>query len=169
MQRAFFENAKLLSDTLAITPLVYGSLGLEYLTGRNLNARDIDILIPKTFLTERWSEFKGTLERNGYILIDEQEHTFEKGGIPYSYARIEELTSFAGIPMAEIATITAANVRFKLLSLQQYLNVYSASAKDGYRLEVREKKDSDKITLIEEQLKNKQDTVFPPKRIADDR
>ena len=44
----FFENAKLLSDKLAIIPLMYGSLGLEYITDQSLNADDIDILIKKT-------------------------------------------------------------------------------------------------------------------------
>ena len=49
----FFENAKLLFDKFGIIPLMYGSLGLEYLTGENLNSDDIDILIPNIFITEK--------------------------------------------------------------------------------------------------------------------
>lgn len=135
-----------------IVPLLYGSLGLEYLTGRNLNADDIDILIPGTFLTDRWNEFQTVLEKDGYVLIDEREHTFEKEGIHYSYAQVEELEAFAGIPMAEIQTLENGGVQFKLLSLHQYLKVYTASAKDGYRTDTRNKKDSEKIALIQEQL-----------------
>ena len=146
---AFFKNAQLLSDAMGIIPLMYGSLGLEYLTGENLNADDIDVLIPKTFIVERWSEFKAVLEKNGYILIDEHEHTFEKEGIHYSYAQIEELEFFADICLSDIATFSMEDVRFKLLSLQQYLKVYTASAKDGYRVNVREKKDAEKIAFIE--------------------
>ncbi|MBQ5887293.1 MAG: hypothetical protein IIW82_06560, partial [Clostridia bacterium] len=52
----FLQNARLLSDTLGIVPLLYGSLGLEYLSGDDLAADDIDILIPKTFITDRWPE-----------------------------------------------------------------------------------------------------------------
>lgn len=37
-------------------------------------------------------------------------------------------------------------------SLGQYLKVYTASAKDGYRVNVRNKKDLDKIAFIREQL-----------------
>ena len=40
------ENARLLSDKFGIVPLLYGSLGLEYLTGDDLGADDIDILVP---------------------------------------------------------------------------------------------------------------------------
>ncbi len=153
-KRAFFENARLLADKLEITPLMYGSLGLEYLTGHNFNADDIDILIPKIFITERWTELRDVLERNGYILIDENEHTFEKDSIHYSYAPIEELESFAGICQTDIAACHAEDVCFQLLSLQQYLKVYTASAKDGYRVTVREKKDSEKIAFIKKQLQN---------------
>lgn len=56
--QAFFENAQLMSEELGIIPLMYGSLGLEYLTGKDLNADDIDILIPEVFITEKWDGFK---------------------------------------------------------------------------------------------------------------
>ena len=58
----FLENARILSDKLGIVPLLYGSLGLEYLTGDDLGADDIDILVPRVFTKERWCEFKVLLE-----------------------------------------------------------------------------------------------------------
>ena len=146
--RAFLENAQLLSDLFEITPLMYGSLGLEYLTGEDLSADDIDILIPKTFLLEGWDEFRTMLEYDGYVLTDEHEHTFEKDGIEYSYAQIENLEPFAGIPVSEIGETDIEGVRFKLLSLEQYLKVYTASSKDGYRMNVKNKQDTEKIGLI---------------------
>ncbi len=151
-KQAFFENARLMSEELGIVPLMYGSLGLEYLTGKTLYADDIDILIPKEFIEKRWDEFKSVLEENGYTLTDESEHTFDKNGVHYSYAGIEDLESFADICISDIAEIKKENTRFKLLSLEQYLKVYTASAKDGYRTEIRNKKDSDKIKFIREQL-----------------
>ena len=81
---AFFENARLLQEKMQIVPLLYGSLGLEYLTKENLGADDIDILIPEIYLAEQWSVFRAMLERNGYRLIDVHEHTFEKDGIHFS-------------------------------------------------------------------------------------
>lgn len=144
----FFENAKMLYDEFKIIPLMYGSLGLEYITDEALNADDIDILIPEIFLTDKWNEFKSVLEGSGYLLIDEHEHTFQKHCLFYSYASIEELEAFANIKLRDIKEYTDYCVKFKALSLEQYLKVYTASSKDGYRINVRKKKDNDKIALI---------------------
>ena len=119
----FLENARLLSNKFGIVPLLYGSLGLEYLTGDDLGADDIDILVPRVFITERWHEFKTPLEARGYVLADEHEHTFVRGGVAYSYADIDDLESFAGIRMKDIEMREADGVRFWLLSLEQYLAV----------------------------------------------
>ena len=148
----FIENARLLSDKFDILPLLYGSLGLEYLTGGVLGADDIDILIPHVFITDRWHEFKELLEAQGYVLADEHEHTFVRDGVAYSYADIEDLESFAGIRMKDIEMREADGVRFLLLSLEQYLSVYKQSSKDGYRVNIRQKKDADKIRFIESKL-----------------
>ena len=148
----FIENAHFLSDKFGIVPLLYGSLGLEYLTGDDLGADDIDILVSRVFITDRWQEFKAVLEEHGYVLVDEHEHTFVRDGVVYSYADIEDLESFAGIRMKDIEMHEAGGVRFLLLSLEQYLAVYKQSSKDGYRVNVRQKKDADKIRFIESKL-----------------
>jgi hypothetical protein len=148
----FFENAKLLYDKFGIVPLMYGSLGLEYITNENLNADDIDILISEIFITDRWNEFKDFLISEGYVLTDEHEHTFLRDGVTYSYADIEDLESFAGIRMKDIEMREADGVNFLMLSLEQYLAVYKQSSKDGYRVNVRQKKDADKIRFIERKL-----------------
>ena len=148
----FLENARLLSDKFDIVPLLYGSLGLEYLTGDVLDADDIDILVPRVFITDRWQEFKAVLEEHGYVLADEHEHTFVRDGVAYSYADIEDLESFAGINTEDIEMHETDGVRFLLLSLEQYLAVYKQSSKDGYRVNVRQKKDADKIRFIESKL-----------------
>ena len=148
----FLENARFLSDKLGIVPLLYGSLGLEYLTGDVLGVDDIDILVPRVFITERWHEFKSFLEAQGYVFADEHEHTFVRDGVAYSYADIEDLESFAGINTEDIEKHKADGVRFLLLSLEQYLAVYQKSSKDGYRVNIRQKKDADKIRFIESKL-----------------
>ena len=148
----FLENARLLSDKFGIVLLLYGSLGLECLTGDALGADDIDILVPRAFIAERWHEFKALLEAQGYVLVDEHEHTFVRDGVAYSYADIEDLESFAGISTEDIKMHKADGVSFLMLSLEQYLAVYRQSSKDGYRVNVRQKKDADKIRFIESKL-----------------
>ena len=102
-------------------------------------------------------EFKSVLENSGYTLLDEHEHEFEKDGVHYSYAPVEELEPFAGIGMEQIQTICMEDFRFKLLTLPQYLKVYTVSSKDGYRVTVREKKDADKIAFIQKKLQEEAD------------
>ena len=149
---AFFENARLLHTAFSIAPLMYGSLGLQYLTRASLDADDIDILIPEELLTQRWAELKVLLETHGYALINEHEHEFVKDGLHYAYARIEELKSFASIRLPDIPRRSYEGIPFLLLTLEQYLRVYTASSRDGYRITARNKKDHDKIRLIESLL-----------------
>lgn len=151
--QAFFENAKQLNEKFNIIPLMYGSLGLEYLTKQSLGADDVDVLVPKLFVTSAFDEFRTFLSEKGYVLVDEREHTFVKEGISFSFAQIEELETFAQIRPDQIKTVTDGGAVFKLLSIEQYLKVYSASIKDGYRIEVRGKKDAEKIEFIKNLMK----------------
>ena len=53
----FLNNAHELNRKFGIVPLLYGSLGLEILTKSNLDAKDIDVLIPEVFVKgARWEE-----------------------------------------------------------------------------------------------------------------
>lgn len=149
----FLQNTRLLQQAFDITPLLYGSLGLEYLTGEDLNSDDIDILIYEKYLTDKWEEFKTALGKDGYTLADEHEHTFCKEDVYYSYASIEELETFAGISVSQIEVKKERNASFRILSLEQYLTVYRKSSKDGYRVGVRNKKDKEKIEFIKNNLK----------------
>ena len=154
--KAFLENTKRLNKRFGITPLLYGSLGLEYVTGEDFSADDIDILIPEIYLRDKWETFRRYLETLGYELIDEHEHTFQKDGNSFSYARLEELRSFCGINASDIEAKSIDNISFMILSPEQYLAVYKKSSKDGYRKSVREKNDNEKILRIEAFLKAKE-------------
>ena len=148
----FLENAKVLNDRFKIIPLLYGSLGLEVLTGEDLNSDDIDILIPELFLNNEWNVFKEYLESINYKLIDLHEHTFIFDNIKVSYASIENLYPFAGIKLENINTYCKNDSLYKLLTLKQYLSVYEKSSLDGYRVNKKEKQDNKKIELIKSKL-----------------
>ena len=121
----------------------------------NLNPEDIDILIPEIFLKEKWNEFRTYLESKKYILIDLHEHTFIKNRVLFSYASIENLYEFAGIPVEKLNMMRNAEISYLTLSLKQYLQIYKKSSLDGYRINKKEKKDYEKIVLIEEKLISK--------------
>ena len=68
------------------------------------SADDIDVLLPETWLSEQWSAFQTLLQAEDWRLIDAHEHTFEKRGVYCSFAALEELETFAGVPIFEIET-----------------------------------------------------------------
>lgn len=151
-KREFLHIAEELNKKLGITPLLFGSLGLEQRLHINLNTDDIDILIPEAFLSEKWNDVVAIMNDNGYVLYDLHEHAFEKSGISIAFASIESLTPFAGVDIAQIPVVEEAGARYYLLGLEDYLKVYTASSKDGYRKNVKNKSDEEKIGLINKAL-----------------
>lgn len=151
-KQAFLSVAERLNKELRTVPLLYGSLGLEQRLQTDLDAEDIDILIPGIYLNEKRDRLVTLMEENGYVLYDPHEHAFEKAGISVAFAPIEDLTPFAGIDLTSIPVIEEAGVRYSLLRLQDYLKVYTASAKDGYRKNKKHKQDEQKIRLIQRAL-----------------
>ncbi len=151
MKNEFLLIAKEL-NIIDIMPLLYGSLGLEQRLHTNLNADDIDVLIPESFLNEKWQSIVDLMSKNGYSLYDIDEHAFEKNGLSIAFASIESLVPFAGVEVEKIPVIEENGINYKLLDLHDYLKVYTASLKDGYRKNVKNKNDKEKIDLINKAL-----------------
>lgn len=149
---AFLHIAKVLNVKLGITPLLFGSLGLEQRLNANLNSDDIDVLIPEAFLKEKWNGIVEIMTENGYLLYDVHEHAFEKAGLSMAFASLESLAPFAEVDLTKIPIVEEAGVRYYLLDLQDYLKVYTASSKDGYRRNTKNKNDQQKINLINQAL-----------------
>lgn len=154
MMHEFLHIAKLLNTKLDITPLLYGSLGLEKRLDINLNADDIDVLIPQIYLNEQWQNLFALMADNGYSLVDLHEHTFQKHGIKVAFANIESLPTFANVDITKISKIIEHGAAYHLLELPDYLKVYTASSKDGYRKNIKNKQDQEKIDLIKCALDN---------------
>lgn len=154
-KKEFINIARLLNERLNIVPLLFGSLGLEQRLNKNLNADDIDILIPEVFLNERWNSIVALMNGAGYALYDLHEHAFEKSGLSVAFASIESLTPFAGIDLNRLPVIKEDGVCYYLPDLHDYLKVYKASAKDGYRKNVKNKQDEQKIELISNEIQKR--------------
>lgn len=152
MKYEFLNTAKVLNEKLDIVPLLYGSLGLEERLHTDLNADDIDVLIPEVFLNDRWESIVTVMSENEYTLYDFHEHAFEKNGLSIAFASIESLVPFAGVDVIKIPVIEESGNRYMLLDLQDYFKVYTASLKDGYRKNVKNKNDQQKIDLINQVL-----------------
>ncbi len=135
-----------------IVPVLYGSLGLEIVTGIDFSPQDIDILVPKRFLDENWPLLMETMEKLGYTQIDLHEHKFKKSDIEIGFAFEEHLLPFARIHYNKLEIITDQNVSYKLLSEEEYLLVYKQSVKDSYRRTKNNNKDLKKIEILEKIL-----------------
>ncbi len=150
----FLRIATLLNTRLNLKPLLFGSLGLEVRLGVSLNADDIDILIPKRYLHADWGKVMDLMIADGYALSNAEEHEFVKDDIRVAYAAIEDLKPFAGVDITSIPEVRDDGVIYLLLELPEYLKVYEASSKDGYRRDVKNKQDQKKIELIQEAMNN---------------
>lgn len=147
-KQIFLDIAKKLNDEFEIIPLLFGSLGLEQRLGIDLLPDDIDILIPEEYLNDKWELLFSLLYSLGYQLYDLHEHAFLKNNVSVAFASIENLKPFANVKIEDIPIIIESNVRYLLPDLQDYLKVYTASSKDGYRVNIKNKQDDEKIRLI---------------------
>ena len=147
----FLKVANLL-EQYNIRVLLFGSLGLQQHIKEDLNIDDIDILISSTYVTDKWNDLEVYMKKIGYFLEDLHEHQFSNGKYKVAFASIEGLTSFAGIEIESIPVERISNVEYSLLTLEQYLLVYTQSSKDSYRRNKNNDKDFLKIELIKREL-----------------
>ncbi|WP_213167748.1 hypothetical protein [Alkalicella caledoniensis] len=92
----FLSIATELNKRFDIVPVLYGSLGLQVVTGVEFHPQDIDILVPKEYVAEKWELLLEVIEEMGYTLIDLNEHEFEKDGIKAAFAFEEDLAPLRG-------------------------------------------------------------------------
>lgn len=152
MYREFLNVANKLNSEINIIPLLYGSLGLQKITDFDFYPDDIDILIPKRYLKDKWNILKKTIEGLGYELIDLHEHAFARDRYKIAFADIESLVPYAGLDIEHIENKDEEGVKYKLLNLEEYLKVYLQSSKDGYRKTKNNDKDLLKIEIIKKLL-----------------
>ncbi len=139
-------------NAIGVTPLLYGSLGLSERLRCDLHADDIDVLIPGEYLCGKWETVIALMQQEGFTLCDLHEHAFSRCGLHMAFAGLEELHSFAGVDLAAIPRLEKSGAEYLLLELADYLRVYTASAKDGYRRDTKHKNDSEKIRLIQQAM-----------------
>jgi hypothetical protein len=147
----FFEFLRItcrINSELNIEPVLFGSLGLQMISGFHLDPQDIDVLVPVSYLQNKWNVLKTTLEDLGYQLFNLREHEFHKDGFKVAFAHEEDLLEFAGVDFRNLEVATYEGCRYRQLSLRDFLTVYSRSAQDGYRRSKNNNKDLQKIELL---------------------
>jgi hypothetical protein len=159
--RIFLELAGKMNRKFSVIPLLYGSMGLQMQLDEDLQPDDIDICVPQHLylLNERWHDLLEFMRGEGYELMDEHEHFFQKGEIGVNFGVIDGYTSgipsleaFTGIDPMEIPIRETDGAIYRLLTLEQYYRVYTQSMKDNYRNREGDGKDRNKIEILQKKL-----------------
>lgn len=150
----FLRIAKHLNSELDIIPVLYGSLGLSRIIQKDLNSKDIDILVPQRYITKDWDKLINTLAIIGYQLFSEEEHEFIYLDTKIGIAFEEDLYPFAKIKHEDLKIMSDYDARFKILDINQYKKIYETSKNDSYRSDKNNKKDFEKIKLIDNIINN---------------
>ncbi|MCY8199190.1 hypothetical protein MOC25_05715 [Bacillus subtilis] len=150
----FINIAKTFNKELDIIPLLYGSLGLEKVTGLDFSPEDIDLLIPLIFLEEKWEKLKKVMEQHGYKMVDIHEHEFKKTNTKIGIAYIEDLKPFADVDYNNLEVFEDGGAKYHLLTIDDYLKVYKKSLLDGYRRRKKNHKDQSKINILNKLIRN---------------
>ncbi|MHA7138690.1 phosphoribosylanthranilate isomerase [Rossellomorea arthrocnemi] len=148
---------------MGITPLLMGSVGLEVVTEKSWDAQDLDIHVPgdkrgwevppETSI-HNWNDIVKVMNSKGYTLIDLHEHEFLKDGLSVEFGIIDTLPDFAGVRLEDLEMHQKGEVKYYLLSPEQYLRVYEASSKDSYRADKNNHKDMGKIEYLKNLINN---------------
>ena len=155
----FYSVCKVLNE-MDIVPILYGSVGLEFILQTNLNSDDIDLLISKEYLTDKWTDFMKIMkEKLNLDMVDEHEHTFLNNEMKVAFANYEELDEYIGFGYKNVTTFFNEDIKFKVLNAKQYLKIYNKSKEDGYRANKKNNADLKKIEIISSYLDKKKKEI----------
>jgi len=135
-----------------IDPLVYGSLGASLYLGNFKEFDDIDLLVDSKYVKSDWNKLIKIMGLAGYTMIDESEHEFKNdNGVVVAFADIEILRRDGIIKndSRAFASIPVGGTFIRTLPATGFIKAYEFSQKDGYRLNVRGKKDRDVILRLQ--------------------
>ncbi len=152
--RIFLKIAKNLNCFLNITPIVYGSLGLYRIIGEHGRCEDIDILIPNEFVNERWNELIEVMERMGFKLGNEDKREFMCDSGAIAFLEQNDLIRRINLYPDTLIAHSINNIKFKELSIENYLAAYKFMVQDEHREKEKKKSDQEKADLIEKFIEN---------------
>jgi len=114
--------------------VLYGSLGVSVYLGNFKEFNDIDLVVNKEWLSDKWSELIGIMKQNGFELVDQEKHEFiNNDGVGVSFLENE---NYAGVK------VDSGEIKVKTLSKEDFLEVYK-------RESLKRNKESDRYIIRE--------------------
>lgn len=146
-------------EKIGISPILYGSQGVSLYIGQYKQFGDIDLLVDTKWIDKRWQALVAKMGEIGFELIDEHEHEFsDHHGTTVAFADSQILIrdKIAASVRDATQTIEVNNTKIRTLKPKAFLEAYEFSALDGYRKEIRNKKDGTVISLLKDYLSQAQ-------------
>lgn len=142
-------------QAMNIEPIVYGSQGVSLYIGQFKEFGDIDLLVDKQWVNERWQNLIAKMSEIGFVLVDEHEHEFSNpAGTTIAFAGSDILIR-DGITKSvndAVESFELDTILVRTLKPEVFLRAYEFSALDGYRMANRNKKDNVVIGLLRDYL-----------------
>ncbi len=154
----FLRIARDLRKEFSFIPILYGSLGLSIAIKEDIKTNDIDLLVPDEFVGRRWNDLLSFMRHRKFVLKNEKEHEFKRGGLIVAFAGNSALRDI-GATAHSLPLHRAEGATFRLPTLHQFLATYEYSLRDGYRLEKRS--DKEKIRILQNALLVKNGRIKP--------
>lgn len=135
-------------NKLNIIPLLLGSLGLEKVTNRSWQASDIDIyLIDEEILDHRYEDIQKILIDRNYVKSLDSYRSYIKGNFEVEYKSFLDFQKLVKIDKEKLNLIKKEGVLYYLPTTEQFIEIYSSSARDPKRKE-KMQKDSEKLEYL---------------------
>ena len=135
-------------NKLNIIPLLLGSLGLEKVTNRSWQASDIDIyLIDEEILDHRYEDIQKILIDRNYVKSLDSYRSYIKDNFEVEYKSFLDFQKLVKIDKEKLNLIKKGGVLYYLPTIEQFIEIYSSSARDPKRKE-KMQKDSEKLEYL---------------------
>ncbi|MDI6780382.1 MAG: hypothetical protein QME25_09415 [Bacteroidota bacterium] len=135
-------------NKMGVEPVIYGSLGLYLLIGKNIKVNDIDFLIKDSDFDRKWDDIKRLLEKNHCKLNPEHRQEFKCNGLYVSFLKIKDVSKLTKINFSRLKKYQYVGGVYRNLSLKQYLDFYRRRSDRKYVAAAKRKRDREKIKLI---------------------
>jgi hypothetical protein len=138
-----------------VEPVLYGSQGVSLYLGAFKQFGDIDLLVENRWVDTDWQKLVTIMKGLGFTLHSDHEHDFtDKSDTQAGFASIDILVR-DGITQSlegalEVFSINGAQI--PALRPELFKKAYEFSERDGYRKDVRGKKDREVVARLNEYL-----------------
>ncbi|MGN0523661.1 MAG: HD domain-containing protein [Eubacterium sp.] len=127
---AFTDVARLINIRLEEIPILYGSLGVEIRVKKDMKCQDINVLLSKEIISERWNDLVDIMSTAGFVLKNRDRHIFDREGIEFTFTNKDEFNHYSGIDIDAFEKINDF-AEYYLPKVSDFLALYGFENKDN--------------------------------------